>query len=111
MKVLGSTAHEIFYASQDLKPQQQSVHAICIIFLLGLPAAMNSFLSILALIVSALIDCALRQCRDVILTGESHMLIVERIPSNNGVQVVSSSGGVARDTVTVVRARYSVPRL
>lgn len=36
---------------------------------------------------------------------ESHMLIVERIPSNNGVQVVSSSGGVARDTVTVVRAR------
>ncbi|KAI5988657.1 hypothetical protein F5J12DRAFT_930067 [Pisolithus orientalis] len=37
--------------------------------------------------------------------GESLVLIVERIPSNNGVQVVSSSGGVARDTVTVVRAR------
>ncbi|KAI6042122.1 hypothetical protein EDC04DRAFT_1051173 [Pisolithus marmoratus] len=36
---------------------------------------------------------------------EGFMLIVERVPANNRVQVISSSGGVARDTVTVMRAR------
>lgn len=36
---------------------------------------------------------------------EKLMLIIERVPTNNGVMVVSSSGGVARDTITVVRAK------
>ncbi|KAI6030314.1 hypothetical protein EDC04DRAFT_2605376 [Pisolithus marmoratus] len=36
---------------------------------------------------------------------ETLALIVERVPTNNGTQVISSSGGVARDTITVVRAR------
>ncbi|KAI6119265.1 hypothetical protein EV401DRAFT_1512856 [Pisolithus croceorrhizus] len=39
---------------------------------------------------------------------EKLMLIIERVPTNNGVMVVSSSGGVARDTITVVRAKYIV---
>ncbi|KAI6038305.1 hypothetical protein EDC04DRAFT_2696471 [Pisolithus marmoratus] len=33
------------------------------------------------------------------------MLIIERVPINNSTRVLSSSGGVARDTITVVRAR------
>ncbi|KAI6038314.1 hypothetical protein EDC04DRAFT_2007766 [Pisolithus marmoratus] len=36
---------------------------------------------------------------------ERLMLIIERVPTNNGSRVISSSGGVARDTITVVRAR------
>lgn len=36
--------------------------------------------------------------------GESVMLIIERAPSNGGIRVISSSGGAARDTITVVRA-------
>ncbi|KAI6030877.1 hypothetical protein F5J12DRAFT_313427 [Pisolithus orientalis] len=39
------------------------------------------------------------------MSGERLMLIVERVPSNHGMQVVSSNGGVARDTITVLRAR------
>ncbi|KAI6042136.1 hypothetical protein EDC04DRAFT_2662470 [Pisolithus marmoratus] len=33
------------------------------------------------------------------------MLIIERVPINTSTRVLSSSGGVARDTITVVRAR------
>ncbi|KAI5998331.1 hypothetical protein F5J12DRAFT_323015 [Pisolithus orientalis] len=36
---------------------------------------------------------------------ETLMVTIERSPSNNGMQVISSNGGVARDTITVVRAR------
>lgn len=36
---------------------------------------------------------------------EGLKLIIERAPANNGTQVISSSGGIARDTVTVVRER------
>ncbi|KAI6042128.1 hypothetical protein EDC04DRAFT_3088733 [Pisolithus marmoratus] len=36
---------------------------------------------------------------------EGFMLVIERAPANNGRQVISSNGGVARDTITVVRAR------
>ncbi|KAI6038285.1 hypothetical protein EDC04DRAFT_2696301, partial [Pisolithus marmoratus] len=36
---------------------------------------------------------------------ERLMIIIERVPTNNVSQVISSSGGVARDTVTVVRVR------
>ncbi|KAI6042133.1 hypothetical protein EDC04DRAFT_3088736 [Pisolithus marmoratus] len=38
-------------------------------------------------------------------TSEGFMLTVERVPTNNRVQVISSSGGVARDTITVMQAR------
>ncbi|KAI6160897.1 hypothetical protein EDD17DRAFT_1897561 [Pisolithus thermaeus] len=34
------------------------------------------------------------------------MLIVERLPRNSGIRVTSSSGGVARGTLTVVRVSY-----
>lgn len=36
---------------------------------------------------------------------ELHVLIVERVPTNNGMRVISSNGGTARDTITVVRTR------
>ncbi|KAI5996111.1 hypothetical protein EDD15DRAFT_490403 [Pisolithus albus] len=36
---------------------------------------------------------------------EGFLLIVERVPTHSGTRVVSSSGGAARDTITVVRAR------
>lgn len=35
---------------------------------------------------------------------EAHF-IIERVPTNNGVRVISWSGGFARDTITVVRVR------
>ncbi|KAI6096996.1 hypothetical protein EDD17DRAFT_1503166 [Pisolithus thermaeus] len=38
-------------------------------------------------------------------TAERLVFIIERVPTNNGVQIMSSNGGVARDTITVVRAR------
>ncbi|KAI5981751.1 hypothetical protein F5J12DRAFT_263382 [Pisolithus orientalis] len=39
------------------------------------------------------------------MSGERLMLIIERVPSNHGIRVVSSNGGVARDTITVLRTR------
>ncbi|KIK12350.1 hypothetical protein PISMIDRAFT_18802 [Pisolithus microcarpus 441] len=36
---------------------------------------------------------------------EGFIFIVERVPTNSGMRVVSSNGGAARDTITVVRAR------
>ncbi|KAI6038284.1 hypothetical protein EDC04DRAFT_2005967 [Pisolithus marmoratus] len=33
------------------------------------------------------------------------MLIIERAPTNNGILAISSRGGVAKDTITVVRAK------
>ncbi|KAI6038301.1 hypothetical protein EDC04DRAFT_2006718 [Pisolithus marmoratus] len=36
---------------------------------------------------------------------ERLMLIIERVPTNNAMQVLSSSGGIAKDTITIVRAR------
>ncbi|KAI5985462.1 hypothetical protein EDD15DRAFT_2200567 [Pisolithus albus] len=36
---------------------------------------------------------------------EGLKLIIERVPTNNRTQVISSSGGIARDTVTAVRER------
>ncbi|KAI6010616.1 hypothetical protein PISMIDRAFT_689555, partial [Pisolithus microcarpus 441] len=36
---------------------------------------------------------------------EGFVFIVERVPTNSGIRVVSSIGGAARDTITVVRAR------
>ncbi|KAI6166378.1 hypothetical protein EDD17DRAFT_1753231 [Pisolithus thermaeus] len=38
-------------------------------------------------------------------TVEGLIFIVERVPTNSGMQVTSSNGGVARDTITVMRAR------
>ncbi|KAI6038313.1 hypothetical protein EDC04DRAFT_2604138 [Pisolithus marmoratus] len=38
-------------------------------------------------------------------TGERLMLIIERVPRNKGTRLISSDGGVARDTITVVQAR------
>ncbi|KAI5998327.1 hypothetical protein F5J12DRAFT_322815 [Pisolithus orientalis] len=38
-------------------------------------------------------------------TAERLILVVERAPANNGTQVISSSGGVAKDTITIVRTR------
>ncbi|KAI6108499.1 hypothetical protein EV401DRAFT_1891859 [Pisolithus croceorrhizus] len=52
--------------------------------LLGLPAIMNSFWSTVT---------------------EELVFVIDRVPTNNGARVVSFNGGVARDTVTVVRAR------
>ncbi|KAI6147177.1 hypothetical protein BKA82DRAFT_1002082 [Pisolithus tinctorius] len=37
------------------------------------------------------------------MNGERLMLVVERVPSNRGMRVVSSNGGVAIDTITVLR--------
>ncbi|KAI6106194.1 hypothetical protein EDD16DRAFT_198308 [Pisolithus croceorrhizus] len=37
--------------------------------------------------------------------GEKLLLIIERFPRNNGIRVTFSDGGVAKDTITVVRAR------
>ncbi|KAI5996114.1 hypothetical protein EDD15DRAFT_490498 [Pisolithus albus] len=42
---------------------------------------------------------------DIAFAAEGFLLIVERAPTNNGMRVISSSGGAARDTITVVRAR------
>ncbi|KAI6034818.1 hypothetical protein EDC04DRAFT_2604976 [Pisolithus marmoratus] len=39
--------------------------------------------------------------------GEKFMLIIERSRRNNGIRVICSDGGVAKDTVTVVRARVN----
>ncbi|KAI5998352.1 hypothetical protein F5J12DRAFT_914663 [Pisolithus orientalis] len=41
---------------------------------------------------------------DIGVDGEKLMLIIERAPKNNGIRVVFSNGGVAKDTITVVRA-------
>ncbi|KAI6042144.1 hypothetical protein EDC04DRAFT_2601119 [Pisolithus marmoratus] len=41
-------------------------------------------------------------------TGERLMLIIERVPRNRGTRVISSDGGVARDTITVVQARITL---
>ncbi|KAI6116365.1 hypothetical protein F5141DRAFT_1212969 [Pisolithus sp. B1] len=38
-------------------------------------------------------------------TAERLVFIIERVPTNNGVWIMSSNGGVARDTITVVQAR------
>ncbi|KAI6042123.1 hypothetical protein EDC04DRAFT_1051049 [Pisolithus marmoratus] len=40
----------------------------------------------------------------IVASGESLMLIVERAPTNNAILAISSRGGVAEDTITVVRA-------
>ncbi|KAI6042127.1 hypothetical protein EDC04DRAFT_1051846 [Pisolithus marmoratus] len=40
----------------------------------------------------------------LVRSSEGLILIIERAPTNNGIQTISSSGGVARDTVTVLRA-------
>lgn len=40
--------------------------------------------------------------------GERLMLIVERNPSNEDMRVIFLNGGVAQDTITVVRAWYIV---
>ncbi|KAI6024308.1 hypothetical protein EDC04DRAFT_2900264 [Pisolithus marmoratus] len=42
---------------------------------------------------------------DVGVDGEKCMLILERFPENRGIRVMFSDGGVAKDTITVVRAR------
>ncbi|KAI6099688.1 hypothetical protein F5141DRAFT_391076 [Pisolithus sp. B1] len=41
------------------------------------------------------------------ISGERLMLVVERNPSNEDMWVILS-GGVAKDTITVVRVRYIV---
>lgn len=89
----------ISYASQDCKQQQPA----CDLYYIPL-AIMNSSLSTWMRVVSLLIALFVT-CRGVVLTDEKLMLIIERVPTNNGVRVVSSSGGVARDTITVVRVR------
>ncbi|KAI6108613.1 hypothetical protein EDD16DRAFT_1711959 [Pisolithus croceorrhizus] len=38
-------------------------------------------------------------------TAEQLVFIIERVPTNSGMRVISSNGGAARDTITVVRAR------
>ncbi|KAI6024304.1 hypothetical protein EDC04DRAFT_2725318 [Pisolithus marmoratus] len=42
---------------------------------------------------------------DMGVGGEKLMLIIERLPRNNGVRALFSDGGVAKDTITVVRVR------
>ncbi|KAI6116373.1 hypothetical protein F5141DRAFT_1212979 [Pisolithus sp. B1] len=38
-------------------------------------------------------------------TAERLVFIIERVPTNSGMRVISSNGGAARDSITVVRAR------
>ncbi|KAI6006131.1 hypothetical protein EDD15DRAFT_2515387 [Pisolithus albus] len=66
--------------------QETIMHATSTIFVLGFPVTMNSFWSTVS--------------RLITIGG-----VVERVPTNNGMRVISSSGGAARDTITVVRAR------
>lgn len=41
----------------------------------------------------------------LLVHAEGLKLIIERAPNNNGTRVISSSGGIARDTITVMRER------
>ncbi|KAI6149118.1 hypothetical protein EDD17DRAFT_1643075, partial [Pisolithus thermaeus] len=45
-------------------------------------------------------------CHEFLLVHtEQLVFIIERVPTNSGMRVISSNGGAARDTITVVRVR------